>query len=310
MSKLFLSVEIGGTKQQIALGDENGTIFKSKQVKLTYTRGAKDILDWLSENIDSYIRKNRIHAIGVGFGGPLENKTGRVLCSLQIPGWKDFKLKNWFENEFHIPTVVINDTVAGGYAEWISYGRKSKHFFYTNIGTGIGGVLYIDGKEYDGIGYGAAYLGNSYVPDWTVSQPGALTKLELICSGKSIEKRLNRSGYIPQGSILLKETDYITCKHLAQGVLAQDSFSMAELDKIANTFSIGLCNVLALLAPDTIVIGGGVANMGDILFNRIRHRVSELIFVINRNNYQIRESQLKDHAVTVGALQIAANMFP
>lgn len=309
MSKLFLSIEIGGTKQQIALGDGNGRIIDAKQVKLTYTRGAEDILDWLKDNIDSYIHKNRIQAIGVGFGGPLENKTGRVLCSLQVPGWKNYKLKDWFENEFHIPTVVINDTVAGGYAEWISYGRKSKHFFYTNIGTGIGGVLYIDGKEYDGIGYGAAYLGNSYVPDWTATQPGAFTKLELLCSGKSIEKRLNKSGYIPQGSILLKEAGNVTCKHLAQGVLAQDSFCMEELDKVANTFSIGLCNVLALLAPDTIVIGGGVANMGDILLDRIRRQVAEHTFIINQNNYQILESRLKDHAVTVGALQIAVNMY-
>ena len=232
----YIGVEIGGTKQQIGVGYGNGNIIVSRNVKLQYKRGAEDILDWLSENIrellDEYPDVSRI---GVGFGGPLESSTGRVLCSLQVPGWKDFQLKKWFEEEFHLPAVIVNDTVAGGIAElYCGAGIGSKSMFYTNIGTGIGGGLYIDGKNYDGIGFGAGYLGNSLIPDWQSSTPGAMTRLELICSGRSIETRLNRPGYVPESSSLYKAGERITCQDLGDGVKAEDTFCMEELDRIAS----------------------------------------------------------------------------
>ena len=83
MSKAYyIGVEIGGTKQQLAVGLSDGTILDSRQVKLVYRRGAEDILDWLSDNIREYLAMapyaGHIAGIGVGFGGPLETATGRV----------------------------------------------------------------------------------------------------------------------------------------------------------------------------------------------------------------------------------------
>ena len=101
----YIGVEIGGTKQQLAVGYGDGRILDTRSVKLQYKRGAEDILDWLLENIQELLEKNPdVPRIGVGFGDPLESATGRVLCSLQVPGWKDFSLKTWFEEKFHLPT--------------------------------------------------------------------------------------------------------------------------------------------------------------------------------------------------------------
>lgn len=303
----YIGVEIGGTKQQIGVGYGNGNIIVSRNVKLQYKRGAEDILDWLSENIRELLDEySDVSRIGVGFGGPLESSAGRVLCSLQVPGWKDFQLKKWFEEEFHLPAVIVNDTVAGGIAElYCGAGIGSKSMFYTNIGTGIGGGLYIDGKNYDGIGFGAGYLGNSLIPDWQSSTPGAMTRLELICSGRSIETRLNQPGYVPEGSSLCKKGERITCQDLGDGVKAEDTFCMEELDRIASSFSIGLANVLALGGIQKILIGGGVAKMGEVLFSRIRRFTKEYAFVANQGTYVIQPCRLMDEAVIVGALLAA-----
>ena len=177
--------------------------------------------------------------------------------------------------------------------------------FYTNIGTGIGGGLYIDGKNYDGIGFGAGYLGNSLIPDWQSSTPGAMTRLELICSGRSIETRLNRPGYVPESSSLYKAGERITCQDLGDGVKAEDTFCMEELDRIASSFSIGLANVLALGGIQKILIGGGVAKMGEVLFSRIRRFTEEYAFVANQGTYVIQPCRLMDEAVIVGALLAA-----
>ena len=314
----YIGVEIGGTKQQLAVGLSGGTILDSRQVKLVYRRGAEDILEWLLENIREYLAMapyaGHIAGIGVGFGGPLETATGRVLSSLQVPGWKDFELKQWFEKEFGLPVIVVNDTVTGGFAElYKGAGRNSENFFYTNIGTGIGGGLYIHRKYYDGSGFGASYLGNMLVPDWRSLLPGGYTRTELLCSGRSIEKRLRGEGYIPKISSLSKchggDMSQITCVDLAEAVRAGDMFACVELDKIAESFSISLVNLLAAQGVDTVVIGGGVANMGDILFDRIRQFTDNLAFIANKGRYQILQSELLDDAVLVGALLIASGGY-
>lgn len=307
----YLGIEIGGTKQQIGIGTEKGEILYSESVKLQYREGAADILEWIQDRTWKLLENYPdICRIGVGFGGPLESVTGRILCSLQVPGWKDFRLKNWFEEKFHMDTCVVNDTVAGGLAELkCGAGAGSDHLFYTNIGTGIGGGLFIHGKYYDGVGFGASYLGNSLIPDWTVSESGKAIRLELICSGRSIEERLNRPGYLPEHTFLgdrWKEMGRVSCADLGDGVRAGDQFCMEELDRTAESFSIGLANVLALAAPNCIVVGGGVAKMGDILFERLKKFTDRYAFVANQGQYEIRPSKLMDQAVLVGAVLAAA----
>ena len=318
MNKYYIGVEIGGTKQQIAVGLSDGSIIDSRQVKLVYRRGAEDILQWLSENIREFLAMEayagKVQGIGVGFGGPLETSTGRVLSSLQVPGWKDFELKSWFEAQFGLPVIIVNDTVTGGFAElYKGAGKDSQNFFYTNIGTGIGGGLYIHRKYYDGSGFGASYLGNMLVPDWTSDIPGAYTRTELICSGRNIENRLRQDGYIPEDSALASchggNPGQITCRNLADAVRAGDRFAEEELDRIARTFSLALANILASQGVDTIVVGGGVANMGDILFDRIRKFTADMAFIANKGHYQILQSYFLDEAVLVGALLVASGKY-
>ena len=299
----LVGVEIGGTKQQIAVGTAQGEILDRRTVRLGDKTSAGDILMWLKDNILEIQERWEIGGIGVGFGGPLEFKTGRVLCSLQVPGWMDFRLKEWFEEQFGVPAVIVNDTVLGGIGELVlGNGAGSSRFFYTNIGTGSGGGLYLDGRYYDGCGYGACYLGNTWVPDWRNSRPGAMTRLELICSGKSIEKRLNTPGYVAGESCLEPGNGWV-----AEGAGAGDLFCCQELDRIARTFSLGLANVLAIAAPDRIVVGGGVAKMGDLLFSRIRRYTQEYAFVADAGHYGIVESRLMDDAVLAGGLLTAGN---
>ena len=304
----LVGVEIGGTKQQVAVGTAQGEILDRRTVRLGDKTSAGDILMWLEDNIREIMDRWEIGGIGVGFGGPLELRRGRVLCSLQVPGWMDFRLKEWFEERFGVPSVIVNDTVLGGIGELIlGSGAGSSRFFYTNIGTGIGGGLYLDGRYYDGSGFGAGYLGNTWVPDWRDSRPGAMTRLELICSGKSIEKRLNTPGYAAGGSCLEPGKGWVSCADLAQGARAGDLFCCQELDRVARTFSLGLANVLAIAAPDRIAVGGGVAKMGDELFSRIRRYTEEYAFVADAGHYGIVESRLMDDAVLAGGLLTAAN---
>jgi glucokinase len=315
MERLYLGIEIGATKQQIAVGKGDGALLKVLQEKIPLPRGARDVLDWLKVKVPLFLEadefKGRVEALSAGFGGPLESSTGRIISSIQVPGWENFELRNWLTETFSLPAIVTNDTVTGGYAElYLGCGQNEQNMFYTNIGSGIGGAIFINRAYYDGIGCGAAYLGNSYVPDWTGDVPGAECKVEKICCGLGITARLRQPGYVPEDSAIMRmcngHSAVITPKMLEDAGNGGDAFALAEIDRIAHTFSLGLCNVLALAAPKLIVIGGGLAKMGDLLFRPIRRHTEKLAFVANKGRFRIEQSRLLDDAVICGAIICAA----
>ncbi|SBW03293.1 Predicted protein [uncultured Eubacteriales bacterium] len=298
----YLSVEIGGTKQQIAVGTASGQILERRCAKLGDQTTAAGILAWIKATVDDICSGADFSGIGVGFGGPIDPVSGRIICSLQVEGWKNFSLRGWFEDTFHLPTVVLNDTVTGGVAEWkLGAGMGCRRLFYTNIGTGIGGGLYDRG------GYGASSLGYTWLPDWRSTEPGTGTRLEFLCAGPWIESRLRQPGYVPADSVLAGRSAPLTCSDLAEGGRTGDPFCMAELDRVASSFAMGLTNVLALAAPDRLVVGGGVAKMGEVFFSRLRRFTSEFAFVGTISNYQLLPSALMDDAVLAGALLLSGD---
>lgn len=296
----YIGVEIGGTKQQVCLGTAGGNILLRRQVKLGDRTTAENILGWIRDTVTELAGEYPVAGIGVGFGGPIDPNTEQIVCSCQIPGWEDFRLGDWFRETFRLPATVRNDTVTGGLGElYLGAGKGSTRFFYTNIGTGIGGGLYWPG------GYGASSLGYAWVPDWTDPLPGAGTRLEFICAGPMIEKRLNTPGYIPADSVLASLPGPVTCADLGKGAENGDSFCCQELDRVAKTFSMGLADMLALAFPDRIVVGGGVAKMGETLFSRLRKFTEAQAFAADVGKFRIEPGLLGDDAVLAGALLLA-----
>ena len=178
MENLYIGIEIGATKQQAALGTADGRLLHTITGKIPLPRGAQDVLDWLSAKVPELLRMEerfggRVRSLAAGFGGEIESSTGRTLNSVQVPGWEDFPLRGWLEETFSMPAEVLNDTVSGGFSElYLGRGKEAGNVFYTNIGSGIGGAFFIDRVYYDGVGYGAAYFGNTYIPDWQSPEPG------------------------------------------------------------------------------------------------------------------------------------------
>ncbi|MBQ8827898.1 MAG: ROK family protein [Clostridia bacterium] len=315
MADLYLGVEIGGTKQQIAVCNGAGQIVRMVSERVVLVNGASDICAWIEKTIDALLKEfPAVIAIGVGFGGPLETATGRVITSLHVPGWENFELKTWLEEKYPLPVTVVNDTVAGGYAELkLGSGQQSDKFFYTNIGTGIGGSLFVNGQTWDGIGYGGAYFGNTYTVDWTSDERNAVERIEALCSGVQIEKRLRKDGYVPQGSMLMQlcggDCRKIDCRMLKKAAEESDTFALEELDRIGHTFGMGIANLITILGVDTVAIGGGVANLGDLIIEPIRKYAKKYVFISGKDRYKIVQCLLMDNNVPVGAALYARDGF-
>lgn len=317
MENLYIGIEIGATKQQAALGTADGRLLHTITGKIPLPRGAQDVLDWLSAKVPELLRMEerfggRVRSLAAGFGGEIESSTGRTLNSVQVPGWEDFPLRGWLEETFSMPAEVLNDTVSGGFSElYLGRGKEAGNVFYTNIGSGIGGAFFIDRVYYDGVGYGAAYFGNTYIPDWQSPEPGAMTRVEEICSGLGIERRLRRPGYVPAGSRIMEmcggDPAGISCRMLEDAARAGDPFALEEVDRIARSYSIGLSNVLTLMSPELVIIRGGVAKMGGLLLDRVREYTDRIAFISCRGHYTIEQSVMMDDAVIAGAVYCAGH---
>ena len=290
----YIGIEIGGTKLQAALGTSDGEIIECERADAPAADGAEAILAWFKESVPRLIEKadGDIGAIGVGFGGPVDATEGRVLVSHQVEGWSGFPLGQWFTEHFGYACEVENDANAAGWAEYCNgAGRGTRNFCYMNIGSGIGGAFVINGELYNGQGFGAAEIGHTWVPDFTSNEPGAADKLEHLCSGWAIEKRVGGGA---------------TTKQIADSARNGDTAAIAEIDRVAATIAVALGNVITLIHPERIAMGGGVSLMGDILLDPLRKHLKDRAFHLYQDRYEIVPCELGESVVIVGALLLAA----
>jgi len=307
----YIGVEIGGTKVQAALCGENGGVLKVWRGRVDIDSGAEGILEWLygviPEITGSCKNGGKPEGIGIGFGGIVEKGTGNIAMSVQVKGWENVSLKKRFEDRFGLPACVENDTVCAGFAEYrTGAGQNAKNFFYTNIGSGIGGALFIDGKPVLGQSLGAAYFGHTWAPSWDT--PGKPEKIEDLCSGFAIERRLQSAGYVPDNSLVLKfaGTGRPDCRALGKAANAGDAFALAELDRVAESFGIGLANIITLFHPEVIVIGGGVSNLGELILGPVRRYAAQYAFEPCKTGFSVLPCSFTEEAVLIGAAMVAA----
>ncbi len=308
----IVAIEIGGTKLQAALGLPDGTILENERGTVQPSLGAEGILSWTAQQAERLVKaaNGKVRAIGIGFGGPVESATGCALLSHQITGWDNLPIREWFAERFRLPVIVANDANAAGWAEYcLGAGTGTRQFCYMNIGSGIGGAFVVNGHLYDGQGRGAAEIGHTWIPDWTSPAPGATDKLENLCSGWAVERRIRAWNDLAVGSPLHDLCNgnprQLSCALLAEAARKDDPRAVAEINAVANAVAIALANVSALFHPERIAVGGGVALMGDTLFVPLRQAFDRHVFTPYRHSVDIVPCALEEDVVIAGALLLA-----
>ncbi|MGI8966316.1 MAG: ROK family protein, partial [Limisphaerales bacterium] len=115
----FLGLEIGGTKLQIVLGDSSAKILQRKRFSVDSKKGGAGIRQQIENALSEWLSETKISSIGIGFGGPVDWKTGKICCSHQIEGWSDFDLGNWLREKTDLPVAVDNDANVATFGEAI-----------------------------------------------------------------------------------------------------------------------------------------------------------------------------------------------
>ncbi len=296
---MYLGIEIGGTKLQLGLGNGAGTIHALWRGAVVPADGAGGIRQQIEQAVPDLLasakrKRDELVGVGVGFGGPVDDATRTVIKSHQIAGWDGFPLADWIADLVGVPAVLGNDADVAGLAEaLLGAGKGFAPIFYITIGSGIGGGLIINGEIYRGCGRGAAEIGHLRLAGF---RP-LIDTLENMASGWGMQKTM---------SLVTDITPAPPAAEIAQRAERGDPLACRVLDFAVDRLAEGVCQVIALLCPRRIVIGGGVSLMGEgLLFQPLRKLVAERVFKPFVDCYDIVPAALGEEVVVHGALALA-----
>jgi glucokinase len=310
---MYFGIEIGGTKLQLGIGNGDGVIGARWRGDVDPAAGAEGIRRQILAAVPHLLGGAPIRAAGIGFGGPVNDATQRIIKSHQIAGWDDFPIALWLSRELKIPAFLGNDADVAGLAEALhGAGRKLSPIFYITIGSGIGGGLIVDGNIYRAVGHGAAEIGHLPVLDRRDPSAPAMAPLEHVASGWGIGTHARKLLAAGSGadSLVLQlaggAIDRVTALHVGEAAKSGDAFAVARLDEALDALSEAIRAVIALLCPRRIVIGGGVSLLGDkCFFEPLRKKVAERVFQPFAGLTDILPAALGEAVVVHGALALA-----
>jgi glucokinase len=281
-----IGVDIGGTKVAAGLVDRSGEILYQTRTPMVANGDGAAGLDAVTSAIHSVTAQcprdtggqGMIQGIGICSPGPLDPKTGIVINPPNLPCWRNFPLSAEIAKMYHVPVKVDNDANAAALAEvrW-GVGRGYRYVFYATIGTGIGTGIVFDGRIYHGKTGAAGEGGHVSIdyrgPRCACGKPGCI---EALAAGPAIAKRarakLTSNSAATSSLLELANGDIeaVSSEMVGQAYAAGDRLAKEVLVETVELLTVWLGNMVDLLDPDVMIIGGGVAVMLSPFFDEVK----------------------------------------
>ncbi len=280
---LYAGVDVGGTKVAAGLVDGSGRILSQVRVPMISHSSAEAGLEAILKALDQVTTgSSGLAGIGICSPGPLDPFAGVVLNPPNLPCWRNFPLSESVQKVYPVKVKVDNDANAAALAEtrW-GAARGYKNVFYTTIGTGIGTGIILDGRMFHGRTGAAAEGGHVSIdykgPICGCGKPGCI---EVLASGNAIARRarerIARGATSAMLSITGGNVDAIRGETVGKAFLAGDPFAKELIIETIEMLALWMANVIDLLDPEVIVIGGGAAMLYQPFYDKLHERASRL----------------------------------
>jgi glucokinase len=282
------AIDIGGTKIAVALATPAGRLVAQDRFPTKPARGADAVIGEAIASLRGLADRHGaiLTTVGVGSVGPLDLATGTIMSPPNFPGWTRVPLKQPLEAAFRVPVVVDNDANAAALGEYrLGAGRGASCMVYATLSTGIGGGVVLNGKLWHGVGGGAGEFGHqTIVPEGPVCGCGNHGCLEAVASGTAIARQARVLALSGQAPLLLAlaggDAEAIHAGHVVQAATEGERTAAEIWAQTVEYLAIGLGNVVSTLAPDKLVLGGGVAQVGDALLVPLREALARRVRMV------------------------------
>ncbi len=314
MTEIYASVDLGGTKIACAFAAADGTVLGEKVIPTHSHEGPAVVLERIAGLVQELIDQTgqRPAALGMGVPGLADLKNGVIRFLPNLPtNWRDVPVRTRLSPEIGCPVYLLNDVRMATLGELtFGHGRKVSTMAFFALGTGIGGGVVVEGQLRLGPLGAAGELGHqTIIPNGPRCGCGNTGCLETLASGPAITAagiRLLLSG---QASHLYTLVDgnpaRVTPKEMAAAAAAGDEAVGEVLVQAAEYLGIGIANVVLMLHPELVVLGGSVVDIGPLLFDTLRETVHRRVGMFPTDDVRIEPSLLGNKAGLLGGIALA-----
>ena len=267
--ELVIGIDVGGTEFKGAVIDRQGHIYKKERRSAQREKGSgaviNGILDFaydLSQVTRDMAGDSQVVGAGVAVPGLVDEKNGVALLSVNL-GWKDVPLRRLLEERLGVPAVVGHDVRTASIAEGLmGAARGSQDYLLITLGTGIGAAVVLHGVPYLGLHGAAGELGHIVIkPDGPACSCGRHGCLETLASASAVVQHYCDRTHAARD---------ISTREVAERVKTGDEVAGQVWGEAIEALGIGLANYITLLDPECVVIGGGMADAGPMLFEPLK----------------------------------------
>ena len=311
--KKFIGCDLGGTNLRAAIVDvENGDVMHHMSIPTLAREGHDAVMDRMADLFLHVIQaaglqKEEIGGIGIGVPGVLDLEKGEVLFLPNLPGnWPHVPLQDTITRLTGLPTAMLNDVRSITNGEWrFGAGRGVNTVAVFAIGTGIGGGLVINGQLHLGMGGTGGELGHTMI-DFNGPRCGCGNNgcLEAYASGPAITAmgiKAVAQGLTTQiGEMCGFDLNQINPELIAKAAEIGDAIARDIYEKAGLYIGVAAANMCASIGPQRIIIGGGVAQAGELLLDPIRRTIRERVHIMPVEQVEVVPSKLGDNAGVIG----------
>ena len=313
-----IEISGSGSRQTVALADLNGSILHRVRRPLEYVPDAEDVLHLVDDMLAEVMHAKRLHGgrilrVGVAVGGLVDATSGIVRTLHHAQGWDNFPLQAHFEQRLDIPCIIDNNANAAALAE-VAYGMcgGERVVLYVGLGRGIGGGLVVNGKIYHGATSAAGEIGHMLVKEnGPKCSCGGYGHLEAIASAQAIARTMiGLSVEYPETEAAIRQitggrAERITAEQVFRLAAEGDKTAQRVVDDVDTYLGIALANIVHVINPGIIILGGQVAQAGDLLIQPLQAQIRELCLRAAIEDVQVVQSSLGAEANIVGAVTLA-----
>jgi glucokinase len=304
-SPLTIGIDFGGTTVKIAVVFQSQIIDHAPPIATQDFDGCDALIDEMVKMVEELRSRHAgVAAIGVGMPGFVDFDRGLVYHLTNVRGWDAVPLKAILHEKTGLPVVVDNDANCMGFAEWkCGSGRGLSHVVFITMGTGVGGAIIANGQMIRGARHGAGEIGQTSIDyQGRAGQYGNLGALEDYVGNREITA-MALQAYQAAGIEPTEEA--CTPAGLAAAAQLGDPIALAQWDMVGRWLATAAMNCCWLLNPEAIVIGGGVARAGELLFEPFRKHLFAQLSGPFKDHLVVLSAAFGHEAGTIGAAALA-----
>ncbi|MCX5713480.1 MAG: ROK family protein [Candidatus Omnitrophica bacterium] len=301
--KFIIGIDLGGTNLRIALLDLKYRIILKRNLSTRAYHSKSSLIEAIvaSVNIlirDSRIKRDEVMGVGLGLPGPVDAERGKVYFLPNIPGWKNTNLKKILTKKLRLPVFLDNDAKLMSLAEYaLGAARGAKCAICLTLGTGVGGGIVINGRIFRGVSNVSGEIG--HLP---INEHGPACN----CGGRAcLEAYIGNNHILGEARKTFKRD--ISLEELSVLAKNNDRRALRIWSRVGSRLGLALVSVVNLLNPDRIVIGGGVANAGPVLFSSVKGFLAKRAMPVQSRDVKIVKAQLGPEAGMIGAAVLVKN---